>query len=56
VAIAKKKQKFEQHSRYEILQYISVSPFERKPLGEVFLNNGNQEVNEQNTNQLKFNL
>ena len=55
VAIAKKKLKIE-HSPYEILQYISVSPFERKPLYEVFLNNGNQEIKEQNINQLKFNL
>ena len=55
VAIAKKKLKIE-HTLYEILQYISVSPFERKPLSEVFLNNGNQEIKEQNINQLKFNL
>lgn len=56
VAIAKKKQKIEQHTLYEILQYISVSPFERKPLSEVFLKNGNQEIKEQNINQLKFKL
>lgn len=55
VAIAKKKLKIE-HTLYEIIQYISVSPFERKPLSEVFLNNENQEIKEQNINQLKFNL
>ena len=55
VAIAKKKLKIE-HTLYEIIQYISVSPFERKPLSEVFLNNGNQEIKEQNINQLKFKL
>jgi hypothetical protein len=55
VAIAKKKLNID-HTLYEILQYISVSPFERKPLHQVFLNNGNQEIKEQNINQLKFNL
>lgn len=55
VAIAKKKLKID-HTLYEILQFISVSPFERKPLHQVFLNNGNQEIKEQNINQLKFNL
>jgi Domain of unknown function (DUF4372)/Transposase DDE domain len=55
VAIAKKKLKIE-YSLYEILQYISVSPFERKPIYEVFASNGNQENKEENINQLKFNL
>jgi hypothetical protein len=55
VAIARKKLKIE-YTLYEILQYTSVSTFERKPLHEVFLNNGNQEIKKQNINQLKFNL
>lgn len=55
VAIAKKKLKIE-HFLYEILQYISVSAFERKSLTEVFFNNENKTNDEQKNNQLKFNL
>ncbi len=53
VAIAKKKLKVE-HTLYEILQYISVSPFERTPLHHVFLNNEMQDVKEQKVIQLKI--
>jgi len=56
VAIAKKKIKIENHTLYEMIQYISISPFEKRPLKEVFFMNYNQEVKEQNYNQLKFNL
>ena len=55
VAIAKKKLKLP-HTLYEILQYVSVSPFERKSLTEIFLNNEFQEIKEQNHIQLKINL
>jgi hypothetical protein len=55
VAIAKKKLKLE-HTLYQILQYVSVSPFERRPLAEIFLNNGFQEIKEQNSIQLKIKL
>lgn len=53
VAIAKKKLNLE-HSPYEILQYISLAPFEKKPLTEVFLNNKSQDVKEQKCIQLKI--
>lgn len=53
VAIAKKKLKLE-HSPYEILQYISLAPFEKTPLSQVFLNNENQDVKEQKCIQLKI--
>ncbi len=53
VAIAKKKLKLE-HSPYEILQYISLSPFEKTPIAEVFLNNENRDVKEQTYIQLKI--
>lgn len=53
VAIARKKLKLE-HSPYEILQYISLSPFEKTPIAEVFLNNENQDVKEQTCIQLKI--
>ena len=53
VAIAKKKLKIE-HSPYEILQYISLSPFEKTPIAEVFLDNENQDVKEQTCIQLKI--
>ena len=53
VAIAKKKLKLK-HSPYEILQYISLTPFERTPLRDVFLNIENQNVKEQNCIQLKL--
>jgi hypothetical protein len=53
VAIAKKKLNLE-HSPYEILQYISLAPFEKTPLAEVFLNNKSQDVKEQTCIQLKI--
>lgn len=53
VAIAKKKLKLP-HSPYEILQYISLAPFEKTPIAEVFLNNENQDVKEQKYIQLKI--
>lgn len=53
VAIAKKKLKL-QHSPYEILQYISLAPFEKTSITDVFLNNENQDVKEQNCIQLKL--
>jgi hypothetical protein len=53
VAIAKKKLKLP-HSPYEILQYISLAPFEKAPIAEVFLNNENQDVKEQKYIQLKI--
>jgi len=53
VAIAKKKLNLE-HSPYEILQYISLAPFEKTPLVEVFLNNKSQDVKEQTCIQLKI--
>ena len=53
VAIAKKKLKLE-HSPYEILQYISLAPFEKTPLTGVFLNIKRQDVKEQISIQLKI--
>ena len=53
VAIAKKKLKLE-HSPYEILQYISLAPFEKLPLRDVFLNNKYHDVKELNCIQLKL--
>ena len=53
VAIAKKKLKLE-HSPYEILQYISLAPFEKTPITEVFLNKKSQDVKELKCIQLKF--
>ena len=53
VAIAKKKLKLE-HSAYEILQYISLAPFEKTAIVDVFLNNENQDVKEQKCIQLKI--
>lgn len=53
VAIAKKKLKL-QHSPYEILQYISLAPFEKTSIVDVFLNNENQDVKEQKCIQLKI--
>lgn len=53
VAIAKKKLNLE-HSPYEILQYISLAPFEKTPLATVFLNNKSQDVKEQTCIQLKI--
>ena len=53
VAIAKKKLKLE-HSPYEILQYISLAPFEKTPITEVFLNKKSQDVKELKCIQLKI--
>ena len=53
VAIAKKKLNL-LHSPYEIIQYISLAPFEKRSLREVFLNSENQDVKEQNCIQLKI--
>lgn len=53
VAIAKKKLNLK-HSLYEILQYISLSPFEKVPLTNVFMNENHQDVKEQNVIQLKI--
>lgn len=53
VAIAKKKLKLE-HSPYEILQYISLAPFEKTPIREVFLNIETHDVKEQSSIQLKL--
>jgi hypothetical protein len=53
VAIAKKKLKLE-HSSYEILQYISLAPFEKTPITDVFLNKKSQDVKELKCIQLKI--
>lgn len=53
VAIAKKKLKLT-HTPYEIIQYISLAPFEKRPIREVFFNNENQDVKEQKCIQLKI--
>jgi hypothetical protein len=50
--IAKKKLKLT-HTLYEISHYISVAPFEKRAIREVYLNNENQDVKEQNCIQLK---
>ena len=53
VAIAKKKLNIT-NSLYEILQYISICPFEKTPLFSVFSDNKLQEIKEQYYNQLEF--
>jgi hypothetical protein len=53
VLIAKKKLNLE-YSPYEILQMVSLAPFERVPLKELFENVEYQDVKEQNYNQLKM--
>jgi transposase len=53
VAIAKKKLNIP-NSLYEILQYISIAPFEKTPLSETFTNENWQEIKEQNRIQLKM--
>lgn len=53
VAIAKKKLKLT-HSPYEIIQYISIAPFEKRSIHDVFINNENQDVKVQNCIQLKI--
>ena len=55
VAITRKKLGI-QNSLYEILQYISVSPFEKRPFSEVFSDKNFNENSTQNDIQLKFNL
>jgi hypothetical protein len=51
VVIAKKQLKIKQ-SLYEILQLISLSAFDRTPIMNLFQNENNQDVKEQNSNQL----
>jgi hypothetical protein len=53
VLIARKKLKLT-NSPYEIIQYISLAPFEKRPLQQVFLNIENQGVKEQKYIQLKI--
>lgn len=53
VAIIKKRLKI-LHSPYEILQYISLAPFEKIALADVFLNNENQDFKELTSIQLKM--
>ena len=53
VAIAKKKLKIS-HSLYEILQYISIAPFEKTSLIETFKNGNWKENHEINLNQLEI--
>lgn len=53
VAIAKKKLKIK-YTLYEILQYISIAPFEKTPLNETFSENTFQRMQDQNDNQLKI--
>jgi len=53
VLIAKKKLKLT-NSPYEIIQYISIAPFEKRPLHKVFLNIENQDVKELKYIQLKI--
>jgi hypothetical protein len=53
VAIAKKKLKID-NSLYEILQYITIAPFEKEPLTETFKNGKWQEIKEQIDIQLKM--
>lgn len=53
VLIAKKKLELK-YTPYEILQMISLSPFERTPLKDLFENVEYQYIKEQNCNQLKM--
>jgi hypothetical protein len=53
VLIARKKLELT-NSPYEIIQYISIAPFEKRPLHNVFLNIENQDVKELNYIQLKI--
>lgn len=53
VAIAKKQLKLK-HSLYEILQLISLAPFERTPIYELFENAEYQNFKEPDSNQLKM--
>lgn len=53
VAIAKKKLNIP-HTLYQILQYVSISPFEKTSLAEIFKDEIQQDVKELNTIQLKI--
>ena len=53
VAIAKKKLKIK-HSLYEILQYISIAPFEKTPLHETFSDEVFKRMQNKNDNQLEI--
>lgn len=53
IAIAKKKLKIK-HSLYEILQYVSLAPFEKTPLKEIFSEENFQQMQDQKSNQLKI--
>ena len=53
VAIAKKKLNIP-NSLYEILQYISIAPFEKTPLSETFTNKNWQKIKERNHIQLEI--
>lgn len=53
VLIARKKLKLT-NSPYEIIQYISLAPFEKRSIHSVFLNIENQDVKEQKCIQLKI--
>ena len=53
VAIEKKKLKIK-HTLYEILQYISIAPFEKTPLYEIFSEEVFMEMQNKNDNQLKI--
>jgi Transposase DDE domain/Domain of unknown function (DUF4372) len=53
ILIARKKLKIT-HSPYELIQYVSLAPFEKKQLREVFLNIENQDVKELKYIQLKI--
>jgi len=53
VAVAKKKLNLK-NSPYEILQYISLAPFEKTPIRDVFLNIENHDVKELSCIQLKL--
>lgn len=53
VLIAKKKLQLS-NSPYEIIQYISLAPFERRSIHNVFLNIENQDVKEQKYIQLRI--
>jgi IS4 transposase len=53
VAIAKRKLNI-QHSLYEILQYITIAPFEKEPLSETFANGKWEEIKDQIDIQLNM--
>ena len=53
VAIAKKKLNIP-NSLYEILQYVSIAPFEKTPLSETFTNKNWQKIKERNHIQLEI--